>query len=240
MRRINQRSKWLLPIIIACILFVSPPGRLAIAQARDKTSAAQQDSLNFLWNFAGASRVKSGVKVSFFNGNITLRTGTSLKFFFVPTSLCYIYLFVQTSQGKIELLIPSDEKEIGKPVEPNKMLTYPGADGWTGLDTVTGKETFYFLVSGSPLSSIEDAYLKMNSSPSNSSRSREKLFASNMRSMLKKSLMRHVVIAVNPAEMGGSVRGFRETLPVNPKEIDFQRVVTSDLFAKKIVIEHIR
>jgi hypothetical protein len=226
---------------MAGVLFIWQPSQLAIAQTPSITGGAQQDSLKFLWNFVGANPVeKSGVKVSFCPGDTTLRTGTSLKFFFVPISPCYIYLFAQTSQGKTELLLPSDEQEMEKPMEMNKMITYPKADGWTSLDTVTGKETFYLLVSVRPLSSIEDAYMKLISSPSDSLKARQKFFASNVLSAMKKSAADLISIAVNPPVMGGSVRGFRESLPVSPKEIEFQNVVAKDLFARKIVVKHIR
>jgi hypothetical protein len=200
----------------------------------------QIDSIRFSWSFVSVIPInKKRFNVSFFTADTSLASGTSIKMHLVPHSKCFIYLFAQWAQGNIELLLPSTVEEMGKPIDSETSYSYPKT-GWSTLDPIPGKETFYLIVSSTPLKNIEEAYRKLASTPPESAATYTRMFLQNLRTTMKSSLKHYAVIADIPAEIGGAVRGMRENLPLSLKEIDLEQVVTKSLYAKKIVITHTR
>ena len=123
------------------------------AQAQDVSSAG-----NLQFNYAFVALTNSGDSPQFaaVESNHTLRSGDKLKFYLEALSETYLYLFHLGPGGVLSRLFPESEKTAKIPLDQKVII--PGGNKWLELDTRTGKEKFYLIVSQIRQNRLESLY----------------------------------------------------------------------------------
>ncbi|MDJ0855768.1 MAG: DUF4384 domain-containing protein [Desulfobacterales bacterium] len=114
------------------------------------------DGLRIRWVMAGMKVNADPQHPIGISSEMTLHTGDKIKMYLEAVNQCFFYLFHHGPEGKLRLIYPH-----ALPCEmlaSGTRLTIPQGDQWFELDEHTGTETFYVLVSPTPLHSIETLY----------------------------------------------------------------------------------
>jgi hypothetical protein len=86
--------------------------------------------------------------------NIALQTGNLIKFYFEFEKESFLYIFHEDSSGTLTILFPRE-------LQPAKVAQYtpvyiPEENSWIKLDSNTGKENIYFIVSSAKFENLEN------------------------------------------------------------------------------------
>lgn len=134
-------------------------------QKSDKKKINNGFKINYIYRDGGQGEPKSFSKANLLKGNV-LKTGDSYKIIFQPSTKKHVYIFQIDSANKIVQLFPTtnfanaDKKNIN-PVKKNRKYFIPAKNWSFKLDSTTGKETIYTIVSNKPDKTLEQQYTTM-------------------------------------------------------------------------------
>lgn len=125
-----------------------------------QTARYGPSTINFILAVVAHSPKKENSQFFAVKDRAVLKSGDSIKFFLQPKSVVYFYLFHQSSSGELSLLHP---KDLGKAqAQSGELLYVPEGSLWFELDSMTGHETFFLLVSKDKLIKLENLYSENN------------------------------------------------------------------------------
>jgi hypothetical protein len=144
-RNLSQCCVWLFILVFT----VSAP--TAHAQ-----SPSQTGDMQFLFAFGAVTGPEGRQKLIAVQNETPLRSGDRLKIFIEPKSAVHVYLLHLSAEGEIVFLYPGEGQSAS--MLPGVAMHIPDVSRWFQLDTHTGQEKFYLLVSAHPLQRLENLY----------------------------------------------------------------------------------
>ena len=168
-------------------------------------SPSQPGDMQFLFAFGAVTGPEGKQKVLAVQNETILRSGDRLKLFIEPKSAVHLYLLHLSAEGEIVFLYPGKGQSAS--ILPGVAVHIPDISGWFQLDTHTGYEKFYLLVSAQPLHRLENLYaqhvtLKEKTALQSSTDS--------ILNEIKQLKLKHRDLsapAEKPVRIGGSLRG---------------------------------
>lgn len=193
-RKLPPRSLWL--FILVCAVSTT---------AAHAQSTSPPGDLQFLFAFGAVTGPEGRQKLIAVQNETMLRSGDRLKIFIEPKSPTHVYLLHLSADSEIVFLYPGEGQSAS--ILPGAELYIPDASRWFQLDTHTGQEKFYFLVSAQPLHRLEDLYARHVAL-----KEKSELQAStdSILNEIKQLRTKHRDLsapAEKPVRIGGSVRG---------------------------------
>jgi hypothetical protein len=193
-RHLSQRCAWL--FIFICTV---------AATAAHAQSPSQPGDMQFLFAFGAVTGPEGKQKVIAVQNETILRSGDRMKLFIEPKSALHLYLLHLSAEGEIVFLYPGEGQSASLP--PGVALHIPDVSRWFQLDTHTGQEKFFLLVSAQPLHRLEKLYsehvaLKEKTALQSSTDS--------ILNEIKQLRLKHRDLsapAEKPVRIGGSLRG---------------------------------
>lgn len=193
-RHFPQRCKWLFILICA-----------VSATAVQAQSPSQPGDMQFLFAFGAVTGPEGKQKVIAVQNETLLRSGDRLKLFIEPKSAVHLYLLHLSAEGEIVFLYPGEGQSAI--ILPGVALHIPDVSNWFQLDTHTGQEKFFLIVSAQPLQRLENLYaqhvtLKEKTALQSSTES--------ILNEIKQLRLKHRDLsapAEKPVRIGGSLRG---------------------------------
>jgi hypothetical protein len=194
LRRIPKLCLWLSAILIA--------GAATAAYAQ---SPRGPSDMQFLFAFGALTGPEGKQKAMPVQNDMVLRSGERLKLFLEPKNEIYVYLFHLSSEGDLTFLFPGEGQSAL--IKPGSQVFIPEGTRWFQLDTLTGQEKFYFIVSAQQLDRLENLYTRhvtLKDKPA--------LQAStdSILNEIKQLRLKHKNLsapAEKPVRIGGSLRG---------------------------------
>jgi len=144
-RHLSQRCMCL--FILGCAVW---------ATAAHAQSPSRPGDLQFLFAFGAVTGPEGKQKLIAVQNETILRSGDRLKIFIEPKSPTHVYLLHLSAEGEIVFLYPGEGQTAS--IQPGAAVHIPDVSRWFQLDTHTGHEKFYLLVSGQPLQRLENLY----------------------------------------------------------------------------------
>lgn len=193
-RHLSQRCMWL--FILGCAVW---------ATAAHAQSPSQPGDMQFLLAFGAVTGPEGKQKLIAVQNETLLGSGDRLKLFIEPKSAVHLYLLHLSAEGEIVFLYPGEGQSASLP--PGAAVHIPDVSRWFQLDTHTGYEKFYLLVSAQPLQRLENLYaqhvaLKEKTALQSSTDS--------ILNEIKQLRLKHRDLsapAEKPVRIGGSLRG---------------------------------
>jgi hypothetical protein len=175
------------------------------ATAVQAQSPSQPGDMQFLFAFGAVTGPEGKQKVIAVQNETVLRSGDRLKLFIEPKSAVHLYLLHLSAESEIVFLYPGEGQSAN--ILPGVALHIPDVSHWFQLDTNTGHEKFFLLVSAQPLHRLEKLYaehvtLKEKTALQSSTDS--------ILNEIKQLRLKHRDLsapAEKPVRIGGSLRG---------------------------------
>jgi hypothetical protein len=182
------------------ILFCAVTTTMVFAQ-----SQAEPGDMQFLFAFGALTGPEGKQKVMAVQNETRLGSGDRLKLFIEPRSAIHVYLFHLSTEGELDFLFPGEGQSAR--ILPGSPLHIPDGTRWFQLDTHTGQEKFFLLVSAQQLHRLESLYaqhatLKEKAALQSS--------ADSIMNEIKQLRLKHKDLsapAEKPVRIGGSLRG---------------------------------
>ena len=216
-------------LCIAASLFLSSIRTDAQVSPPDKT---------FKFSLAAVAKVTKGgySQIIPLSDNTVLRLSDLIKFYVELESEGYLYLFHVDSRGDLVRLFPQDSQPAF--VLKHTPIYIPEANNWIELDSNTGKETFYLLVSIMRLDQLEKLYsqhviLKEKSQTNHSA----KAILDEIESLKRPKLGGQ---AEKPIRLAGKLRGNSSDGSITLAEFRSfaSEITTNGTYVKRVTIDH--
>ncbi len=145
--------------------------------------------INYLYRSSGKGEPKQ------LKGD-TLTTGDTYKIIFQPSTKKHVYIFQIDSANKITRLFPTTDfakanKKNINPVKKTRKYFVPAKKWSFELDTTTGKETIYTIVSNKPDKNLEQQYAAMLAQQDNQTLQQRKVVRKEWNKAMKKRGVRN-------------------------------------------------
>jgi hypothetical protein len=210
---------------------------LTVATVATPAQESAPDAIDIRWVMAG--RETNGEPARYFNvpPKARLRTGDKLKMYFETRRRCFFYLFHQGPDGRVTLLYPPELPT--EALAGGTRLTIPLGNQWFELDRQTGTESFYVLVSPTPLRTIEALYADYRKHGNDKGASASRLLSAIGR--LRHQSRPLASSAERPLSIGGTIRGApgKESMTTaNRLEQLAEAISAPQVFCRTYTIEH--
>jgi hypothetical protein len=232
---IPQTGRFLICFIFAFQIFCSQSTQAGSANEQD---LQQKDHVCFRWAFGGMIGGAEDRQLIPITHDTILKTGDKLKMLVDLQSVCFVYIFYQSSQNEIYLLFPP--KTGTEDYKALKKYYVPKDNQWFELDDHPGREIFYLLVSARQLNQLEALYeLYLSSTYSSQKRKRGQQLLAELEKT-KRTHRRLTAAAERPVRLGGSVRGIEKEKIEAIHMLDDIAVEISayDFYSRTFTIDH--
>lgn len=189
-----RRRIWLL--LLVCAMSATT------AQAQ---SPGQPGDMQFLFAFGAVTGPEGKQKVLAIQNETLLRSGDRLKLYIEPKSAVHLYLLHLSAEGEIVFLYPGEGQSAR--ILPGVAVHIPDMSSWFQLDTHTGYEKFYLLVSAQPLHRLENLYAQHTTLKEKTALQSS---TDSILNEIKQLRLKHRDLsapAEKPVRIGGSLRG---------------------------------
>jgi len=220
------------------VLWVSLSLMAALLAFEPKSSAAEENKIRLQWAFGALTGPEDDPALVSIEETAVLRSGDRMKIFFQPQTDCHLYLFYQSSQAELMVLLP--ERGSGSRTTAGTRMMVPHGSDWFRLDEITGIETFYLLVSARPLENIEA--LCNNLSAASVASEREAVGRQILSEIHRLQKYRRTLTAdaERPIRLGGNFRGLTEQ--GQPELPDISKIAMEisapDFYSRTFTIDH--
>jgi hypothetical protein len=228
LRRIAKRCLWLSVILIA--------GTATAAYAQSQRGP---DDMQFLFAFGALTGSEGKHKAIPVQNEMVLHSGERLKLFIEPKNEIHVYLFHLSSEGELTFLFPGEGQSAL--IKPDSQVFIPEGTRWFQLDTLTGQEKFYFIVSAQPLDRLENLcnrHVTLKDKPA------QQASTDSILNEIKQLRLKHKNLsapAEKPVRIGGSLRGQKsKEPPVLPEVTSLASEISAPggFYSRTFTIDH--
>lgn len=168
--------------------------------------------------------------------NIALQTGSLIKFYFEFEKESFLYIFHKDSSGTLTILFPRER-------QPAKVAQYtpvhiPEGNSWIQLDSNTGKENIYFIVSSAKLENLESLSSKhINMKEKVAVKESSQSILAEIKAIARNDLKKQ---AERPLRIAGRLRGDPGAEPSIQQELlrSAVEITANRTYVKTIKIDH--
>lgn len=195
--------------------------------------AAHGEEVKLRWAFGAMAGPADSRKYLSITDDITLRTGDEIQMFLSPISPCFVYVLHEDPAGGMTVLFPGTLSAFPPGYGAGKRFYVPAETVWLQLDSTTGVERIYLVVSPQRLTQLEA--LLQRAGGAGDTKARRNQVVAELARLTKQSSRQW---SERPVTIGGQVRGV-PAKPVYPNIADYAVEITSPgFFSRVFVIEH--